>query len=64
MLMNTSEYLSVVENNRRIIFRKCIRQVHLMADKGYKVFIVEGAVRKPQNRELFFPVLFDNIGLN
>ena len=30
------------------IFRKCIRQVHLMADKDYKVFIVEGEVRESQ----------------
>ena len=34
--------------DRHTIFRKCIRQVHLMADKDYKVFIVEGEVRESQ----------------
>ena len=35
-------------HNTDLTSRKCIRQVHLMADKDYKVFIVEGEAREPQ----------------
>ena len=38
----------LTEKELRQAHRKCIRQVHLMADKDYKVFIVEGEVRESQ----------------